>query len=257
MLIRSLLPGLPMGLLLFAPSLLLASPASGNPDTSNFRITQKTQVPGRTLKAGTYTIQIVDHLHDRMILRVDGPGTEETTFLGLPGTSLPKPAASGPITLGDGSSGKAAFRGFAFPNGTVAQFVYPKKEAVSLAKTFNIEVPAVDPVSDGLAATSNLSASDMQIVTLWTLSPTPVGPGGGKPGISAKRYEPPTNQVASGTPPASPTPRRPAIAALPHTASDTPLLWLTALLSLAGASLLSGRRILDRLSSPEKPSLTC
>ena len=114
----------------------------------------------------------------------------------------------------------------------------------------------------------------MELVTLWMLTPTLVG---ATPGIEAKRYDqvaeattpppPPapaprtrartadvatpapvasTATVASVAPAPAPTPRPRAvahpIAALPHTASSTPLVMLAALVSFLLAGLLSLRR---------------
>ena len=263
--------------LLMAP-LLERAHASAGDDGTQFTVTDKTEVPGKTLKAGTYTIRVVDHLSDRMIVEVDGPGgTQATTFLALPSSKL-QAGGSGPITLRAGK-GKNALRGFSFPNGTVAEFVYPKAEAVTLAKSNSTTIPAVDPESEGRSASPNLSRGDMQMVTLWMLSPTSVGPDN-TPGIAAAKYQTPASapnsapgastqtaarvpaqpvgqpavsarsqppvQVASATLPA-PRPvrhvRPAAVTALPHTASEEPLLWSMGMLALGAAGMLTGRRI--------------
>ena len=203
-------------------------------DSSDFTVSQQTQIPGTTLKPGSYSIHVVDKLADRTILEVDSSsGKALATFLGLPGSGLPKSSGAGKIAYDSGTDGKVALRGFAFPKGPVVEFVYPKDEAVSLAKANGNKVPAIDPASEGRVADPSLSKGDMQVVTLWMLSTTKVGTDGTGPGIKAEKYQ---QQVASNHPP------RPAIKELPHTASELPLLVLLGAGSLLGGAVLSARR---------------
>ena len=203
-------------------------------DATDFTVSQQTQIPGTTLKPGSYSIHVVDKLADRTILEVDSAsGKAMATFLGLAGSGLPKSSGAGKIAYDSGSDGKNALRGFAFPKGPVLEFVYPKDEAVSLAKANGNKVPAIDPASEGRVADTTLSKGDMQVVTLWMLSTTKVGTDGTGPGIKAEKYQ---QQVASNHP------LRPAIKELPHTASELPLLVLLGAGSLLGATMLTVRR---------------
>ena len=114
-----------------------AGPGIAAPGTvSQFQVTDKTEVPGHTLKPGSYSITVVDHLTDRMVLRVDGSdGKQEAIFLAIPGTnSLSAQGSAGPLDMKAGKGAHAALRGFRFQDGSTAEFVYPKAEAVSLAK---------------------------------------------------------------------------------------------------------------------------
>ena len=264
-------------LLLPGVAVCSAPAASDGGTTATFALAARTQIPGKVLKPGTYTIEVVDRLSDRVILRVEKDGKAETTFLGLPDSGMPKTGASGPVSLT--AKGGEALRGFTFPGGLTAEFVYPKAEAVALAKKNNTRIPAIDPASEGRPEQlDKLSSADMQEVTLWMLSPTTVGP---QQGIEAARYQPSqpaqspvteqassrspqprnaaalkttiapvrqtsANEVASSNVPPRPrAARRPAMSALPHTASRLPLLALVGLLSLIGAGLLSMRRQLS------------
>lgn len=203
-------------------------------DSSDFTVSQQTQIPGTTLKPGSYSIRVVDKLADRTILEVDSAsGKAMATFLGLAGSSLPKSSGAGKIAYDSGTDGKSALRGFAFPKGPVLEFVYPKDEAVSLAKANGNKVPAIDPASEGRVADPSLSKGDMEVVTLWMLSTTKVGTDGTGPGIKAEKYQ---QQVASNHPP------RPAIKELPHTASELPLMILLGAGSLLAGAMLSVRR---------------
>ena len=231
---------------------------------TQFTVTDKVRIPGKTLSSGDYTLRMVDRLTDRMILRVEKDGKAQSTFLALPKSELSK-AGSGPILFGTGS--KLAMRGFALPNKTVVEFVYPKAEAVTLAKANNTTVPAIDPASEGRPP-AGLSQDDLQEVTLWLLTPTLVGPEFGGTGIKAARYQaaPPTQpqaspvqqaqaprfsdrqpapqQVASVEVPPRPRPRKqPLMSTLPHTASEMPLAALIGVLSMMGAGLLMRRRL--------------
>ncbi len=273
-----------VGLLVIAPLASGAAPLTLRPlmvaavmdapsdAPAQLTIQEETQVPGKTLKKGAYTIRVVDHLTDRMIIEVDRDGKTQSTFLALPSSGISKPAGGGPIALGSGATSKAALRGFAFPDGTVAEFVYPKAEAVGLAKKNDTKIPAIDPDSQGMKGNPALSKQDREMVNLWLLSPTLVA-GESKPGIKAERYQPQTQtaavvppsqpqqpastsaqrsapvskaaplpqQVASASAPARPK-AKPVMSALPHTAGNLPLVWLIGLLSLAGASLITARR---------------
>ena len=250
-LVASLLTILPLAsahAVMVPPVLALADLPPGIPGESTaFTVTDDTQVPGKTLAAGTYTIRVVDHLSDRMIVRVERNGKSLATFLALPKSSLAK-SAHGPITLSGGK--KPAMRGFVFPDGTVAEFVYLKGDAVGLAKNPTTTIPAIDPSSEGKPDTSKLSKEDMQMVTLWMLTPTPVGPDTAA-GIAAARYQVPaaessteaTSQVArASTPPRPRVHPRPVMAALPHTAGEMPMVLLTGVFSLGAAGWMRRRR---------------
>ena len=238
-----------------------ALPAFATPGTTaQFQLADKTQVPGQLLKKGSYSITVLDHLTDRMVLRVtSSDGKELTTFLALPGGArISNRPAQGPIKVNLGK-GTEALRGFVFADGSVAEFVYPKDEAVSLAKANNVTVPAIDPASEGRPAASALSHTDMELVTLWMLTPTTVG---AEPGIEAKRYQaevaessaPPALPAPAGSghartaPPAAEAAVKPKkvahpIATLPHTASELPMLAGVGFGCLLAAAMLGARRM--------------
>lgn len=212
-----------------------ASAQTGADQKAKFNVSQQTEVPGMTLQPGAYSIRVVDHLADRLIVRIDGPsGGTHSTFIGLPNTDLPK-SSSGIIAFDSGPDGGSAARGFSFPGGKTVEFVYPKADAVSLAKLNGTKVVAIDPASEGrvVNSTSGLSKDDMEVVTLWTLSSTKVSPNDAAPAIKAARYQaPPSDQVASVAPARKP---KPVIARLPHTGSSLPLIALLMVFSLLGA----------------------
>jgi hypothetical protein len=226
---------------LFLPALLLpqavfAAPRAHTPSngtSSTMRVEGKTQIPDGSLAAGQYTIRIVDHLSDRVIVAVSGTDGKDQKFLGVPTHDIPASSAPGPIVI-KGADGASALRGFSFAKSNVIEFVYPKNDAVALAKANGFKVLAIDPASDNLTAQTDggLSHDDMKIVTLWMLTPTAVGAG-----IEGAKYHPDTTQPAQVA-----EARKPVVGRLPKTASELPLLELAALFSLLAGIGLTLRR---------------
>ncbi len=246
------------------------APTTDEADLSaTFSVDAPTNVPGKTLKAGTYSIHVLDHLSDRVILQIqDSKGKAETSFLAVPNATLPHGSGVGPIPYAEAKHKAGTLRGFAFPGGNAVEFVYPKEQAAGIAKTSGANVLAIDPASEGRPALAKLSKDDMELVTLWTLSPTRVGPeNASQPAIQAQRYQPvqppapvqiaslndgprlsaPQNaaaparasamtaQPAPTQRPARPVKRPAVIASLPHTASQLPLIFLSGLFLLGRA----------------------
>lgn len=195
-----------------------------------FTVSQPTQVPGLTLQPGSYSIQVVDHLSERYIVRVDGPeGRFHSTFLALANPAIAKPTTPGRVVWNNAPGGKEYLRGWLFQGEpAVLEFVYPKNDAVAIAKSNNAKVPAIDPLSEGRPPTiKGLSRSDLELVTLWLLSSTHVGPGDTSGGIQAERYP----EVASVS-------HKPAIAKLPQTGSDLPWIGLLGAFSIVIALVI-------------------
>jgi hypothetical protein len=265
-----------------AATLSAASPVTGGPSSAapykaEFSVSSSTQIPGKNLHPGNYTITLVDHLSDRVILLVESPDKKvHEIFLGVPNSLLFESRLTGPIAWNKDSAQDTALRGFVFPGGGAVEFVYPKDEAVAIAKKDNVKVAAIDPKSEGLHLKNNLlSKDDMQIVTLWLLTPTTVGPkGAAQPAIEAERYKappsprpqpsqelaqneapapPPTvassqNVPSSSLAPAPHAHRKPVLANLPHTASNLPLILAAGLVSLFLTALLGlVRRPIDEV----------
>jgi hypothetical protein len=195
---------------------------------SNFTLSSSTHIPGATLEPGAYSIHVVNHLSDRVILKVDAAnGGLHSTFLGIPNDKIEKPASGGPVKWANSSDGTPYIQGWYFRgSSSVIEFVYPKAEAVAIANANPSKVPAVDPASEGKVSDNTLSQDDMQLLTLWLLSLEQVGPGDAT-SIKATRYQ----QMASVS-------QKPVIKALPHTASLMPWVWLTGLCSLIAAGAL-------------------
>jgi hypothetical protein len=190
---------------------------------AKFTVSEMTAIPGHTLAPGAYSIRVVDHLSDRYIVAVEGPGGKDRTlFIGIPSKDLGQ-GAQGKIQWKTPADGASYIRGWKFPSLPALEFAYPKNDAVAVAKANGTEVPAIDPESEGMVSKASLSQDEMKIITLWLLAPTRVGPNS-PGGIQATRYQ----QMASLV-------HKPTITRLPHTASSLPLIWLLGAFSLAGA----------------------
>jgi hypothetical protein len=271
---------LSLTLLAFTSGLYALTPSdSFVGSTAVFTIGSKTDVPGKTLSAGQYAIIIVDQYSDRMLVRVQNETTKEhVIFLGVPQPSLGEASASGPVEWKNGPGNKPALRGFEFSPRSGVEFVYPKSEAVQIATKNSSRVIAVDPDSESLPPVSNMSKDDMQMVSLWTLSLTPVGPKDKGPAIAATKYlgEPiDTTQSAlakSGAPAteqprqvarleqpnlgksdvAAPVRHRPVIAKLPHTASPVALIAFSGIFCLMFAAFLRLGSIMTTVSATKR-----
>jgi hypothetical protein len=200
---------------------------------ANFTLSTKSEIPGQTLQPGSYTIQIVGRLADRVILKVeDTTGKAYVDFIGVRSPETQKPSASGVIDWSTPVENATYIRGWVPPgSSSVVEFVYPKDQAVAIAKVNQAKVPAIDPASEGRKVDPTLSREDMQLVTLWLLSSTRVGPEA-PADIKAERF-----QMASTAGHA------PVIARLPHTASALPLVLILSLFSIAIAGLIRQRRL--------------
>jgi len=209
--------------------------AAAAPHSSQFIAPEPTNIPGLTLHPGSYSIEAVGQLSGRYVVRVDGPKVGlHYSFLALPNPEIPKPARPGLVVWDSAAGGKQYLRGWYFAGApSVLEFVYPKAEAVAIAKSNQTTVPAIDPASEGRpVAIKGLSKTDLQLVTLWLLSPTQVGPGDSA-GIKAERY----TKIASAE-------QKPAIARLPQTGSNLPLIALLGALSILTAVITRVFRVI-------------
>jgi hypothetical protein len=196
---------------------------------SSFPLTvdHATEIPGNTLKAGSYSISVTEQLADRMIVRIDSTtSTNHAIFLGVPSAADKMGGSPGAVTWPAGVNKTPTLRGIIFPNGNAVEFVYPKAEAAALAKDNSASVVAVDPRSEGRVALKNLSQDELQIVNLWLLSLTTTGPDNKTPAVLARRYDGSKGSqqpvVATSAAPAYPAERTP-VAAPAVVARNTPI----------------------------------
>ena len=256
--------------------MLLTAGMAAQAPTNTFVLDKSVEVPGGTLKAGSYTVAVLDSLSDRTVLRLDGEnGKRHVLLLGVSNAPLSGTAGQ-PVLWDSKAQGKRALRGFVLSDGRSVELVYPKADAVALAKANHQSVVAVDTASEGRPELDKLSDRDMQMVNLWLLTPTRVGPDNG---LEAKRFEPngrvqaaqtnvtpvsrPSSYVSSGSASVA-APARPVqiartepaphlrpqsttttgrrVARLPQTGSNLPLFYVVSTTALLGAAMINLRR---------------
>jgi hypothetical protein len=229
--------------ILLAATPLFAAAPSTNP--SDFTLASTSNIPGATLSPGSYTIRVLNRLSDRVILEIDSvSGAVHSTFIGIPNRAIAKPSSTGLVQWPTSTKGANYLKGWYFPGmSAVVEFVYPKAEALAIASSNPAKVPAVDPASEGKVADSTLSSKDMQLLTLWLLSVQQVQSNGQAPTVKAERYQP-----------VSFAKQKPVIAALPHTASLVPLIWILALCSFIPAAVIRIVQWRRHTASPLPPS---
>jgi len=197
-----------LGLLL---SGAIASQARADTFNKRTKITFSAQVavPGKVLPAGTYTFTLVDMAGVRDIVQIWNADKTEliTTIMAIPNARL-EPADETIIEFRERPANRPqAVKAWFYPGYSQGiEFVYPKEEAVQLAKAENEPVPAVEALP---------TPSSMKTVPLVAV--TPQG-----------EEEP----VAQAFPPAE---QKEVAQVLPKTASLLPLIGL-----LGGTFVLFG-----------------
>ena len=108
-----------------------------NQDTY-FTFSQPVELPNATLPAGTYLFQLMDNASNRHIVRVMSQDRRKlfTTVMALPAYSLNRAPDKPEIRFMESPVSQAnAIRMWFYPGNTVGhEFIYPRKQAVKLAK---------------------------------------------------------------------------------------------------------------------------
>jgi hypothetical protein len=143
------------------------------------------QLPGITLPAGTYQFKLADPEFGRRVLQVwDKDGSKLlTTLLTIPDQRM-KPTDKPVVMFGERPTGEPqAIRAWFYPNETYGQeFVYPKNQAVNIAKAMHTDVLAYEGDAKDEAAfknakigrvdeNGNMSNSDKNDVTASNSAP--------------------------------------------------------------------------------------
>jgi hypothetical protein len=127
-----------------------------------FTFSGPVEIPGQVLDAGTYVFKLADSQSDRDIVQVFNK--EEThlygTFLAIPDLHL-RPAGKPIITFNETPAGSPeAVKAWFYPGDNYGhELVYPKPDAVALAKANNAPVPSM-PAE--LAANTKKPATTMK-----------------------------------------------------------------------------------------------
>jgi hypothetical protein len=186
------------------------------------------EVPGQTLPAGTYVFKLANSQSSRHIVQVFNQDENKVlaTFLAIP-AQRHHPAEQTIVRFLERPAGSPqAIQAWFYPGKTIGhEFVYPKEEAIALAKANNLPVPAM-PLE--LITNVAMPALDLNGPEIAAMTAAPLKleePSGEEVQIAA-------SFVASlEEPPALPE-------ELPHTASPAPLIGLAGLALLSAAGIL-------------------
>jgi len=188
------------------------------------------EIPGQILPAGTYVFKLADSQSNRHIVQVFNNDESRVlgTFLAIPAHRR-IPGEKPIVWFHERPVGSPqAIKAWFYPGRTTGhEFVYPKNEAIELAKENNEPVPAMP---EELAGASATPALDLQSPKISAMAAAPLimeEPSGREVLIAAL-------DVRSPHP--APAPELPE--ELPHTASWLPLVGLVGFMSLGAAGAL-------------------
>ncbi len=257
--------------ILFATCVIPFAAAQAADRDQSITVSEKMQIPGASLKPGSYNLSVEDRLADRAIVRISNlqDPNEHYLILAVPNSKLTATGSNHLLYFKATTDGQQSLKAWQCAScAAPLEVVYPKLEAVKITDDSTEPVLAVDPSYDKLPST--LSADDMKVVTLWLLSPERITADNVGQGVKAAKYSPEANQVTANqvtanevtrdtaaAQPSAPAatsddaPVQTASAAgssasdpaharrrLPKTASNTYLFGIYGLLCLAGAFLL-------------------
>ena len=184
-------------------------------------------IPGQVLAAGTYVFKLADSLPDRNIVQVFSKDQKNLygTFLSIPDQRL-RPAGKPIITFDERAAGSPeAVRAWFYPGDNFGhQFVYPKDQALSLAKANKTPVASM-PNEFAVNATKPAATVHEPHVMAMRVAP-----------LKAQMPTQEELEVAEVFAADSSVADQPSLPAeLPKTSSSLPLIGLAGFLSLAVA----------------------
>ena len=233
-------------------ALMLGSPAPTIAQTADyqtyFTFSGPVTLPGVTLPAGKYLFRLADPQTSRKVINVlTADGKKSVAML----TSIPNRLNKAPNDpevrfMETSNNTPPPIKTWWYPgNSTGYEFIYPRKQALELAKVVNEPILTTKSETESKLETADLARvgeSESAISAPVNENPAPAEATG-----RAQRGEMPETRAAqAATPPPAPTPvpeRQVARAELPRTASSTPLTTL-----LGGLALLAGLGLLLRRS---------
>jgi hypothetical protein len=186
---------------------------------TTMKFSQPFEIPGgRVLPAGTYVFKLLDSRFDRDIVQIFNEDQTHiyATILAIPNHRLNAPENT-ILNFEERAAGSPqAIKAWFHPGETWGhEFVYPKPEAVELAKLVNEPVPSMPAEMTSEISALATTAKDVPVVALE------------KAPLVAEEQTGEELPIARAF--------APEVASLPKTASSMPLVGLIGLLSLAAA----------------------
>jgi hypothetical protein len=213
-----------------ALAMLVASPAHADDWNKKTFLTFSgpVQVPGVTLPAGTYTFKLADLTGNRHVVQIFDKSERKiyTTILAIPDQRL-TPSDKPVVLFAERAKGvPQAVKAWFYPGDTIGnEFVYPKKQAMAIAKASHESVLATD---DASSDSGHMKSAEVGRVD--------------ENGEMTNTAPAQARSASVGT--SGDTTARTTRTELPHTASPLPLFALLSGLSLAlGFGLRRARRL--------------
>lgn len=188
------------------------------------KFSEPVEMPGQILPAGTYVFKLVNSNSNRLIVQVFNKDENHVygTFLAIP-QYRQRPSEKTVITFAERAAGSPqAVKAWFYPHRTIGhEFVYPKAEALALAKANDAPVPSmpVEMIPNTTKPVVTMRAPEIVALLI----------------VPLKMEEPNGQEVELAQVPA-PSTELPAT--LPKTATPVPLIGLIGLLSLGTAATL-------------------
>jgi hypothetical protein len=193
-------------------------------------VTERVQLPNSILEPGQYVFRLMDNPDRHIVLIYDADGTHLVTkVMAVPNLRL-RPTGKTVFQFWETPAGQPkALRAWFYPGDNFGQeFVYPKNKSVEIAQVVHAPVLAVVAEKEAEIETAPIVRVDEKGTEM------PVA----KEEVVVARNEPPAAEPVRAVA-AEPEVAQAAPATLPHTASQSPLIALFGLLSLAAFGLLS------------------
>ena len=213
------------------------------------------QIPGATLPAGSYVFKLADIPGNRHVVQVFDKDEKKiyTTLLAVPNQRM-EPSDKPIILFSERATGSPqAVKVWYYPGETIGnEFVYPKSQAMKIAKESHTRVLATNDEPKAMANTAGEIPVEMKTAAVgyfdengnWQSDADHPVVTSTAPAATAKAETAPVSTMASNT--AGTSGSRPARKHLPRTSSSLALIELLSGLSLAGG--VAVRQIRARLS---------
>jgi len=219
-----------------------------------FTFSAPVQIPGATLAAGTYTFKLADLSGNRHVVQVFDKAEKKifATLMAIP-DQRSEPSDNPIVVFSERPAGTpVAVKSWFYPGETIGnEFIYPKRQAIAIAKVTHESVLASTSDSDKVEKTGDIArvneSGEMTARTApenpTTTAPAPTTTTGTSgqtpttttaPNTTARTTTAPRTMTAkNNTAPTSTAPRA-TRRQLPRTASDLPLAALLSGLFLVG-----------------------
>jgi hypothetical protein len=225
-----------------ALAMLAASPARADVWNKKTFLTFSgpVQVPGVTLPAGTYTFKLADLTGSRHVVQIFDKDEKKiyTTILAIPDQRL-EPSDKPVVLFSERAAGTPqAIKAWFYPGETIGnEFVYPKSQAITIAKATHQTVLAAD--ND-----TTTTADAMKSAEVGRVDENGRMSNSGAAAATTSPAPAQANTAPAGTAGAAPAPRATtARTELPHTASNLPTAALLSGFAFAAGLLARRRRL--------------